>query len=117
MINNNQIQGIFIIKREFGNNVALINKVTSETTIMDYFEFEKKLKLVFDIDKAIKILDNINCSRKVLIDFDKKIAKLIVEKDIDFNSFLMSYLTAKNVETELSNPFEDDEIYSRFQTL
>lgn len=113
----NNIKGIFLLKRDFGNNVSLQNKDTSEQTIMDYFQFKDILHVNFPLEKVNLILDHINCGRKIILDFDKKIAKLIVEKDYDFKKALDIYFDPKNVEAELNNPFEDQDIYSRFQEL
>lgn len=114
---NNSIKGIFLIRRDFGNNVSLQNKNTQSQEMMDYFKFKDNLMYYFPIDKVNIILEHINCGRKILIDFDKKVAKLIVEKDYDFKKVLDIYFDPKNVEAELNNPFEDQDIYSRFQTL
>lgn len=113
----NNIKGIFLLRRDYGNNVSLQNKDTNEQTIMDYFVFKDKLIFNFPKEKVDIILDHINCGRKIIIDFDKKIAKLIVEKDFDFKKALDIYFDPKNVESELNNPFEDEDVYSRFQNL
>lgn len=113
----NSIKGVFLLKREINNKVSLTNKETNSYDLIDYFEFERMLKQHFSIDKSNKILDCINCSQKVIIDFDKSIAKLIKEKDYDFRDVMKSYMNSTNVENELNNPFDDDDIYSRFQNL
>ena len=56
----------------------------------------------FPLEKVNIILDHINCGRKILIDFDKSIAKLIVEKDFDFKKALDIYFDPKNVEAEIA---------------
>lgn len=113
----NNIKGVFLLRRDYGNNVSLQNKDTKEQTIMDYFEFKDKLAFNFPIEKIDIILEHINCGRKIILDFDKKIAKLVVEKDYDFKRALDIYFNPSNVESELNNPFDNEEIYSRFQTL
>lgn len=114
---NKPIKGIFLISRAWGNNVNLENVNTQALEIMDYFLFKNNLMFYFPLEKVEVILDHINCGRKVLIDFDKEIAKLIVEKDFDFKKALDIYFDPKNVESELNNPFDDPDIYSRFQEL
>lgn len=114
----NNISGIFILQRPlFVNKVSLVNTKTKELEIVDYFEFEKILKNIFDLDKVNKILDCINNYEKVLIDFNKKIAKLITTKDCDFNNILQSSLNAKTVAMDLEDSFYDSEMLERFKTL
>ena len=114
----NNINGIFIIKRDYGNTVSLFNKLTNSQEIVDYFAFEAKLPMYFNKETVKKILDHINNYRKVLIDFDKKIARVIVEKDYDFKKVIYSYMNAGVVESDLNDPtLTEDEIYSKFQQL
>ena len=114
---NNQIKGIFVLKREYGNNISLKNKNTNSQEIRDYFIFKDKLSFYFPIDKVEKILEHINCGRKILIDFDKKVAKLILEKEFDFKKALNVYFDPTTIENDLQNIFEDQDIYSRFRDL
>lgn len=116
--NLDSIKGVFIIKRGFGNTVVFINKDISTEEAIDYFIVQNKLPLYFPINTVNKILYEINCMRKVLIDFDNKVAKSIVDKPIDFNTIINAYLTPESVENELNNPFEDEDIYNnKFQQL
>jgi len=110
------IKGVFLIKRDYGNKVALQSKATNSMTLLDYFDFEDRIHQYFSYQTVNKILDNINCGRKVIIDFDKKIAKLIKEKDFDFSKVIPGCLNATNVENELFDATEDD-IYTKFQNL
>ena len=114
---NNDIKGIFLLKREFDNKISLFNKETNNLELVDYFEFEHLLKKYFGIDKTEVILDHINCGRKIIIDFNKSIAKLVKEKEYNFKDAMNVYFDPKNIESELNNPFEDEDIYSRFQNL
>ena len=114
----NDITGIFIVKRGYENTVELINKSTNYQEVVDYFAFKKKLPTYFDQSTVNKILDHINCYRRLLIDFDKKIARLITEKDYDFSKAINAYMTPQAVENDLLDPtLSEDEIYSKFQQL
>lgn len=115
--NLDSIKGVFIIKRGFGNTVIFTNKNISIEETIDYFDFQNKLPLYFPIETVEKVLYEINCMRKVLIDFDNKIVKSIKEKSIDFNTIINTYLTPESVENDLNNPFEDEDIYNKFQQL
>lgn len=114
----NNINGIFIIKRGFGNTVELLNKNTNSLETVDYFKFKDDLVSYFSIDTINNILENINCGSRVLIDFTKKVAKLITEKEFDFNKVINSYFDPKVIENELLFGSEDeDELYAKFQRL
>ena len=114
----NDINGIFILKREFGNNVSLLNTATKNLEYVDYFEFKTLLEKKFGLERAKNILETINCYNKVILDFDKAIAKLIKDKPCDFNKVINSYLTTKNIEIEYdNNTFDFDDIQGKFQNL
>lgn len=114
---NNDIKGIFLLKREIDNKISLLNKETSNYELVDYFMFEHTLMKTFGIDKTKNILEHLNCGRKVLVDFNKNIAKLVKEKEFDFKEVMKPYFDPKTIESELNNPFEDEDIYARFQNL
>ena len=113
----NNISGIFILKREFGNNVSLLNTKTNALEYIDYFKFKPILEKAYGIEKSNKILDNINCYNKVMLDFDRTVAKLIKDKNYDFIKVIRDQMTPTNVECEFFNSMFNDEIQGRFQTL
>lgn len=114
----NNITGVFILKREFGNNVSLLNTKTNSLEYIDYFKFKQILERSYGIERSNKILENINCYNKVILDFEKNVAKLIKDKDFDFKKVISGYMTPEHVENEYScSLFYDDDIQGRFQTL
>jgi len=113
----NKISGIFVLKREFGNNVSLLNTNTKALEYMDYFKFKPILEESYGIDKAKIILENVNCYNKVILDFDKNVAKLVKEKDCNFKQTIYSMMTPQAVETEYLNSFDFEDIQGKFQTL
>jgi len=117
--NNTKLNGIFLVQRGYENTVVLDNKEHTQQSTIDYFVFKDYLLKSFDIEKTNKILENLNCSKKVIIDFDKNIAKVVIEKDYDFNKAMNVYFDPKYIEAEL-NGFgmeSEEDIYSGFQLL
>lgn len=114
------ISGIYLTKRDLWNNIIILQDAQKTTTRLDYFKFKNELSKKFGLDKSEKILDRLNCGELIIIDFDKSIAKRVVEKEFDFETTLRSYLTAEFVESLI---LEDklleieDNLYNRTPNL
>lgn len=114
------ISGIYLAKRDLWNNIIILQDAQKTTTRLDYFKFKNELSKKFGLDKSEKILDRLNCGELIIIDFDKSIAKRVVEKEFNFETTLRSYLTAEFVESLI---LEDklleieDNLYNRTPNL
>lgn len=114
------ISGIYLTKRDLWNNIIILQDAQKTTTRLDYFKFKTELSKKFGLDKSEKILDRLNCGELIIIDFDKSIAKLVIEKEFDFETTIRNYLTAEFVENLI---LEDklleieDNLYNRTPNL
>jgi hypothetical protein len=114
------ISGIYLTKRDLWNNIIILQDAQKTTTRLDYFKFKTELSKKFGLDKSEKILDRLNCGELIIIDFDKNIAKLVIEKEVDFETTIRNYLTAEFVENLI---LEDklleieDNLYNRTPNL
>lgn len=114
------ISGIYLTKRDLWNNIIILQDAQKTTTRLDYFKFKTELSKKFGLDKSEKILDRLNCGELIIIDFDKNIAKLVIEKEFDFETTIRNYLTTEFVENLI---LEDklleieDNLYNRTPNL
>ncbi len=113
---NFYINGVYLVKRDLWNNIIILENDQKVLTRLDYFQFQMSLMRIFEKEKADKILDRLNCGESVIIDFDKKIAKLIVDKPVDFTLPLREQLSAEFLEDLIANDYIselEDKLYDR----
>lgn len=112
MIANIKIKGIYIVEKKY-DLIWLTNATTKGIESMDYFKFSNLLTQAFTEKQKNIILEELNCMRKVILDFDKNIAKKIQDKDVNFLDSMKSFFNAKYIQTQLDDPFNNSiDIYN-----
>lgn len=111
-IPNKELSGIYLAYKKW-ELVWLENKLLNQKNSFNYFVFEKLIHKSFPHDMCEKILEHINCGdRKVALDFDKKEAKVILQKDEPFENVLKPYFDPKFIANTIENPEEYIDLYS-----
>lgn len=85
------IEGIYIVEKKF-DLIWLKNKITESNQTLSYDNFRTLLLQSFTEDQIKKILESINSSEKLLIDFDKNKVKKVVLKDEPFVHTMKKYM-------------------------
>lgn len=107
-----KVTGIYLVYRRW-ELYWLENKKQSQQVSMDYFKLDKILHSTFPNDTCVKILEHINCDRKVALDFDNKMAKVIIEKDEPFENEVYKYMDPKFVQQVQEDPDSFADLYSK----
>lgn len=91
------IEGIYSATKT-GTLINLVKAgVESERQSLDYFTFQSILFKYFDIDRINKILEYLNESEKVIIDFDNERAMLVKDKDPNFLSIFTKEMSPETI--------------------
>ena len=110
-----QVKGVYSVEKKY-DLIWLTNGKTKQTESMKYFDFEKILHQSFTEKQIINILDEINCMRKVILDFDKGIAKKVIDKDYNFIQAMNAYFDPKKIQNQLDNFDEEIDVYNQDDT-
>lgn len=106
MLDNAKIKGIYTVEKKY-ELIWLTDARSKSSESLNYFKFAALLTQAFT-EKQIKIiLDELNCSRKVILDFDKGVAKKIIDKDVNFVEAMKPYFNPSYIQGQLDNPFEN----------
>ena len=112
-ISSDQLTGLYISYKKW-ELIWLENKKLDKKVSFNYFDFSDLLHKKFPDEKCKKILEHINCGdRKVILDFDKIEAKVVIQKDEPFENALMPYFKPSFIENVISNPEEYADLYVR----
>ena len=91
------IEGVYLVSKT-GTLINLVKAgAENERQSLDYFMFQSYLFKYFDIDKINKILEYLNESEKVVIDFDNEKAMLVKDKDPNFLSIFTQEMDPQTV--------------------
>lgn len=91
------IEGIYFVTKT-GTLINLVKAgVENERQSLDYFTFQSILFKYFDIDRINKILEYLNESEKVIIDFDNERAMLVKDKDPNFLSIFTKEMSPETI--------------------
>jgi len=91
------IEGIYFATKT-GTLINLVKAgVENERQSLDYFTFQSILFKYFDIDRINKILEYLNESEKVIIDFDNERAMLVKDKDPNFLSIFTKEMSPETI--------------------
>jgi len=114
--NNKIITGIYLVEKKW-DLIWLKNKVLNIEETLNYFKFETLLFQTFEKPYIIKILDAINCEKKLIIDFDKAIVKIVEEKPIDYYQEMTKYFNPTVVQDWLEGIDIDneEELYKNYE--
>ena len=93
------IEGVYIAEKKF-DLIWLKNKITESNQTLGYDQFRTLLFQSFTEDQIKKILEAINSSEKLLIDFDKSKVKKVVLKDEPFLKTMNKYMNATAAEEQ-----------------
>lgn len=101
------INGIYIIEKKW-DLYWLKNKDTNTSEAMRFEKFQNILFQSFNGEQIIKIANILDDNKKVLIDFDKDIAKVIVKKDEPFINAMLPFFNKKAVQQWYDEDYEID---------
>lgn len=117
MLDGSKVKGIYLVEKKY-DLVWLTNAKTKSNESINYFTFSSLLTQAFTEKQKNIILEEINCFRKVILDFDKGIAKKIVDKEPNYIESMKPFFTAKYIQNQLDDPFaESIDMYKPEESL
>ena len=106
MLDNTKVKGIYTVEKKY-DLIWLTDARSKATESLNYFKFAGLLTQSFTEKQAKIILEELNCARKVILDFDKGIAKKIIDKDVNFIEAMKPYFSPSYIQNQLDDPFND----------
>lgn len=115
--NNNKVRGVYTAEKKY-DLVWLTNANTKSAETVNYFKFSSLLIQAFTDRQCKIILEELNCMRKVILDFDKGVAKKVVDKDPNFMESMLPFFSPKGIQNQLDDPFSDSiDIYKPDESI
>ena len=100
------LKGIYIVEKKW-SLIWLNDKEKQTTQTLDYFNFKALLYQSFTEEQIKKILEELDCERKLLIDFDKEKVKIINQKEESFINQMTLYMNPNFIQDSIDNPEEN----------
>ena len=97
---NNLISDVYIVEKKWGL-IWLKNKLKNINETVKDDKFYVMLLQHFDSDYIKKILEALSEEKKLIIDFDNEVVKVVDAKDISYIQSLKFYFNPKNIQREL----------------
>ena len=112
-----KVKGIYIAEKKY-DLVWLTDAKTKSAESLNYFKFAGLLTQAFTEKQRNIILEEINCFRKVILDFDKQIAKKVIDKEPNYLDSMKSFFSSKYIQNQLDDPFADSiDIYKAEESI
>lgn len=106
MLDNTKVKGIYTVEKKY-DLIWLTDARSKAIESLNYFKFAGLLTQSFTEKQSKIILEELNCARKVILDFDKGIAKKIIDKDVNFIEAMKPYFSPSYIQNQLDDPFND----------
>lgn len=110
------ISGTFRIEKKW-DLIWFISQNKQSKEVIKQDIFMKYLLNVFDFDYAHKILEAINSDKKLIIDFDNGIVKLIKDKDEPFIKSMKTFFNINYLNQLDENETSEFNIYDNIKEL
>lgn len=105
------IHGIWIAEKKY--ELIWLNDTKNKLSqTLNYFKFKTILLQDFDADQIKKIMEALDCSEKLLIDFDKGKVKKVELKNVPFIEYMKTFMNPTAAEANLNTVQEDSEFYN-----
>lgn len=86
------ISGVYLVYKIY-DRYMLENKFKKIKESIDEEKLHIFLLQIFDIDSVAKIEEALYSDKKLLIDFDRIVVKLVAQKEPTFEEYMSSYMT------------------------
>lgn len=107
MLNNKPLSGIYTVEKKL-DLIWLRDKNQQIVQTFQYFTFKALLLQCFTEDQIKVLMEVLDCSDKLLIDFDKSKAKKIILKDEPFINHMKTFMNPNAVREEYEEALFDE---------